>query len=77
MTLKGYKEKVVEKEKILLLPALSLFFPTLFSKYLCISVFKIPDCLMKGLPLLPNDKTLDSTKLKAFAADKINVTQML
>ena len=36
-----------------------------------------PQTNPRSLNSLPNDKTLDVTKLKAFADDKINVTQMM
>ena len=52
-------------------------FPTIFSKGLFPRVVKSWDCVVKKLNLLPNDKTLDWSKLNAFAEDKINVTEKI
>ena len=46
----------------------------MFSKSCFISVIKRRDCVIKIYPL-PDDKILDWSKLKAFADDKLNVTQ--
>ena len=49
----------------------------MFSEGLFLKVIKVRDRLAKGYNSLPNDKNLDLTKLKAFADDKINVTQTI
>ena len=67
----GYKT-LWEKEKMLVTSIFS--FPTMLSKALFLRPLKLAACSINSLP---NDKVLDLTKLKAFADNKINVTQML
>ena len=61
----------------------NFFFPTVPSKDLYSRHVKTRACLGKGSFFmessnsLPNDKILDWSKLKAFADDKINVTEKL
>ena len=54
-------------------------FPMMFSKGLFLRVVKSRDCLVElnRFNLLPNDKILDSSKLKAFVDDKINASEKL
>ena len=64
----------------MLVACISFFFLTVFSKGVFLRGSKSPNCKVKGrdsINFLPNDKTLDVTKLKAFADDKINVAQMI
>ena len=53
----------------------------MYSKALFLRVFKARDGVSRGeiysFNSLPNDKTLDWPKFKAFAEDKIHVTQKL
>ena len=62
-------EEIARQEQFLL-------FPQCFQKTSTADMYK-PGLVWERVNSLPNDKTLDVTKLKAFADNKINVGQMM
>ena len=77
-----YGRKHCEKRRNCLLQAISPFL-TMFPKAIYLMCVKMWHCVIMGLFIsvrvnsLPNDKILDWSKLKAFADNKINVTEKL
>ena len=81
------KEKIARYEQFLFFPQCFLPFWRTFYHFHQILIklssansFGLEEskiCRLGGINSLPNDKFLDSSKLKAFADDKINVTEKL